>query len=143
MAAISVEEGRRIARQFTEELWDKGELSVADRILSSDFADHDPVSGQRPGRDGYKEMISLFRTAFPDLRVKNEDVIVEAGGDKVVVRWAAHGTNTGPFLHMAPTGREVDLKGVDILRIFDGKIAERWGEFDALGMMSQLGVIAS
>jgi predicted ester cyclase len=89
---LTIETGRQIAEQFTEQLWNKGDLSVAEQILSSDFIDHDPVSGQKPGRDGYKEMVSVFRTGFPDLQVKNEDVIVEANGDRVVVRWTAHGT---------------------------------------------------
>ena len=142
MTTTSPESANAIARRFTEELWDRGDLSVADDLLSPDFVDHDPVSGQGPGRDGYKEMVGVFRTAFPDLRVRNEDVIVGAEGDKVVLRWSAHGRNTGEFLNMPATGRGVRLKGVDILRLRDGKIIERWGEFDALGMLNQLGVIA-
>ncbi len=142
MTTVSPESARDVARRFTEELWDRGDLTVADELLSPDFVDHDPVSGQGPGRDGYKEMVGLFRTAFPDLHVRNEDVILGVEGDKVVLRWSARGTNTGDFLSMAPTGREVALKGVDILRVSDGKIIERWGEFDSLGMLHQLGVIA-
>ena len=133
------ENGRTIARRFTEDLWDKGQLPVADEIIAADFVDHDPVSGQRSGLDGYKEMVGAFRAAFPDLRVKNEDVIVE--GDKVVARWTARGTHSGALMNIPPTGRQVTLKGVDILRIEGGKIAERWGEFDALGMLQQLGVV--
>ncbi len=78
-------------------------------------------------------------SAFPDLRVKNEDVIVEE--DKVAVRWTARGTHNGQLMNIPPTGKQVTLKGIDILRIDNGRIAERWGEFDALGMLSQLGVI--
>ena len=139
MMSSSSENGRTIARRFTEDLWDKGELPVADEIIAADFVDHDPVSGQRSGLDGYKEMVGAFRAAFPDLRVKNEDVIVE--GDKVVARWTARGTHRGALMNIPPTGRQVTLKGVDILRIEGGKIAERWGEFDALGMLQQLGVV--
>ena len=138
MSTVS-ENGRTIVRRFIEELWDKGELSVADEIITPDFTDHDPVSGQRPGVDGYKEMVGAFRAAFPDLRVKNEDVIAE--GDKVVVRWTARGTHNGALMNIPPTGKQVTLKGVDVLRIDSGKIVERWGEFDALGMLHQLGVI--
>ena len=133
------EHGRTLARRFIEDLWDRGELSVADEIITPDFTDHDPVSGQRPGLDGYKAMVGAFRAAFPDLRVKNEAVIAE--GDKVVVRWTARGTHNGVLMNIPPTGRQVTLKGVDILRVEGGKIVERWGEFDALGMLHQLGVI--
>ena len=114
-------------------------MSVADEIIAPDFIDHDPVSGQGSGLEGYKEMVGAFRAAFPDLRVRNEDVIAE--GDKVAVRWTARGTHGGALMDIPPTGRQVTLKGVDVLRIERGKIVERWGEFDALGMLQQLGVI--
>ena len=112
---------------------------MADEIIAPDFVDYDPVPGQRPGPDGYKEMVGAFRAAFPDLRVKNEDVITE--GDKVVVRWTARGTHSGALMNIPRTGRQVRLKGVDILRVEGGRIVERWGEFDALGMLQQLGVL--
>jgi len=129
----------KIAVNFTEEIWDKGNLKIADEILSKDFIDHDPVTGQLPGIEGYKQMVTGFRNAFPDLRVKNEDVIVE--GDKVVVRWTAQGKHSGQLMNIPPTNKQVTLKGVDILLVENNKITERWGEFDALGMLSQLGVL--
>jgi steroid delta-isomerase-like uncharacterized protein len=129
----------QIALNFTEEIWDKGNLKIADEILSKDFIDHDPVTGQLPGIEGYKQMVTEFRNAFPDLRVKNEDVIVE--GDKVVVRWTAQGKQSGQLMNIPPTNKQVTLKGVDILLVENNKIIERWGEFDALGMLSQLGVL--
>jgi steroid delta-isomerase-like uncharacterized protein len=139
MTSSSFEPSRTIASRFTEDLWDKGELAVADEIIAPDFVDHDPVSGQSSGLAGYKEMVGAFRNAFPDLRVKNEDVIVEA--DKMVLRWTARGTHTGALMSIPPTGKQVRLKGIDILRTEGGMIVERWGEFDTLGMLHQLGVI--
>ena len=132
---------KSIAGRFTEDLWDRGNLNIADEILSASFVDHDFVQGQTPGMEGYKQMVGAFRSAFPDLRVRNEDVIEE--GNKVVVRWTANGTHNGQLMQIPPTGKKVSLKGVDILRIENDKIVERWGEFDALGMLSQLGVIPS
>jgi steroid delta-isomerase-like uncharacterized protein len=136
----SGERCKTIARRFTDELWDQHQLSVADEIISHEFVDNDPVPGQRAGLAGYKEMISNFRSAFPDLRVRNEDVIVEA--NKIAIRWRARGTHQGPLMNIPPTGKEVELRGMDILRVEERKIVERWGEFDVFGMMSQLGVIA-
>lgn len=130
-----------MAGRFTEDLWDKGDLNIADEIFSAGFVDHEPVQGQAPGLEGYTQMVGAFRSAFPDLRVRNEDVIEE--GNKVVVRWTANGTHTGQLMQIPPTGKKVSLKGIDILRIENDKIVERWGEFDALGMLSQLGVIPS
>jgi predicted ester cyclase len=129
----------RIANDFTEEIWDKGNFKIADEILSINFIDHDPVTGQLPGLIGYKQMVKDFRNAFPDLRVKNEDVIVE--GNKVVVRWTANGKHSGQLMNIPPTNKQVILKGIDILLVENNKITERWGEYDALGMLSQLGVL--
>lgn len=128
-----------IATDFTEEMWDKGNLKIADEIFSRGFIDHDPVTGQLPGLNGYKQMVMDFRNAFPNLRVKNEDVIVE--GDKIVVRWTAHGTHSGQLMNIQPTNKSLILKGIDILLVENHMIVERWGEFDALGMLSQLGVL--
>ncbi|MEO5905318.1 MAG: ester cyclase [Saprospiraceae bacterium] len=132
---------KEIASLFTEDLWDKGNLSIADDIFQQHFTDHDPVQGQGPNVEGYKQMIAGFKSAFPDLRVRNEDVIEDERENKVVVRWTAQGTHTGELMQIPATGKKVSLRGVDILRVEDGKIVERWGEFDALGMLAQLGVI--
>jgi predicted ester cyclase len=139
MNSILTGKKNQIAVKFTEEIWDKGNLNVADEVFSIDFMDHDPVQGQLPGLNGYKQMVMEFRNAFPDLRVKNEDVIVE--GNKVVVRWAAHGKHSGQLMNISPTNKQVTLKGIDILLVENNKISERWGEFDALSMLSQLGVL--
>ena len=130
-----------IARLFTEDLWDKGNLNIADDIFQQQFTDHDPVQGQGPGLEGYKQMLAAFKSAFPDLRVRNEDVIEDERQSKVVVRWTAQGTHRGELMQIPATGKKVSLKGMDILRVEDEKIVERWGEFDALGMLAQLGVI--
>lgn len=130
---------RDIARRFTEDGWDKRDARALGEMLSNDFVDHDPVPGQGPGRDGYAQMAAAFFGAFPDLRVQNHDVIVE--GDKAVVRWTAEGTHRGELMGIPATGKPVHLKGLDVIRVTNGKIVERWGELDALGMMQQLGAI--
>lgn len=129
-----------IAKHFTEDIWDKGDVLTADKIMDEQFIDHDPVTGQMPGLEGYKQMVVDFRKAFPDLRVRNEDVIEQ--GNKLVVRWTAHGSHDGQLMNIPPTHKQVVLKGIDILQIKNDKIVERWGEFDALGMLSQLGVLS-
>ncbi len=88
-------------------------------------------------------MLDAFKSAFPDLRVRNEDIIEDEQQNKVVVRWTAQGTHTGTLMQIPATNKRVSLKGIDILRVENGKIAERWGEFDAVGMLAQLGVLPS
>ncbi|TDH17910.1 ester cyclase [Segetibacter sp. 3557_3] len=119
----------------------QGKSNIADEIFLQTLIDHDPVQGQEPGLQGYLDMYKGFKSAFPDLTVRNEDVIADEHQSKVVVRWTANGTHRGQLMQIPATGKTVVLKGVDILRIENGKIAERWGEFDTLGMLAQLGVI--
>ncbi len=137
---MATDQSREVARRFTEEVW-RGQLDALDALLDGEFTDHDPQPEQRPGPEGYKQMATDFFRAFPDLRASNQDVIAE--GDKLVVRWNAEATHTGELMGIAPTGKQVRLRGIEILRIRDDRIVERWGEFDAMGMMEQLGFIPS
>lgn len=136
---MPTEESRELARRFTEECWDRSDVGALDALLAPDFTDRDPAPGQGPGREGYKQMAAAYFGAFSDFRVRNEDVIAEA--DKAVLRWTARGRHTGPLMGIPATGREVTLRGIDVLRAEGGRIAERWGEFDAYGLLQQLGVL--
>jgi steroid delta-isomerase-like uncharacterized protein len=80
----------------------------------------------------------MFLSGLPDLATTVEDTIAE--GDKVAARWTARGTHNGELMGIPPTGKKVAMTAISIHRIVDGKIAESWINFDALGMMQQLGV---
>lgn len=125
-----------VVRRWTEDLWN-GQLELIDDVFAPDVVDHNPLPGQAPGRDGQRQAIELFRSAFPDLSVTADDVIVS--GRSAAVRWSANGTHQGEVLGVAPTGRRVTMSGIDIVRIERGRITERWGEFDTLGLLTQLG----
>lgn len=133
---MNSEDIRNLAHRFTKDAWDRRDVSAFDKLLDEEFRDHDGLPGQQPGREGYKEVAAGFFRAFPDLHVWNEAVIVE--GDIAVLRWRAEGTHREELMGMTATHSKVSLKGVDIVRVADGKITERWGEFDALGMMQQI-----
>ena len=81
----------------------------------------------------------MFRGAFPDLEFVAEDMIAE--GDKVAARITVRGTHKGPFLDIAPTGKQVSVNAIDIFRFANGKIVEHWGVMDQMSMMQQLGAI--
>lgn len=136
---MPTDESRELATRFTEESWDRSDVRVLDELLAEDFVDHDPAPGQGPGREGYKQAAAVYFNAFSDFRVRNEDVIAE--DDKAVLRWTARGRHTGPLMGIPPTGREVTLRGIDVIRVEGGRIVEHWGEFDVYGMLVQLGVI--
>ena len=136
---MSAEENKALVRQAYEAI-NQNNLDALDEIVASDIVDHDPVPGQGPGLEGVKQYFSSMHTAFPDFRMNVEDMIAE--GDKVVARVRLSGTHQGEFMGIDATGNRVTIKGIDILRInADGKIIERWGNFDDLGMMQQLGVM--
>lgn len=110
---------------------------LADEVFTAEVVDHNPQPGQGPGRDGVKGVIGLYHAVFPDLRVTNEDVIIS--DDKAVLHWSAVGTHEGDQLGVPATHKQVNLTGIDILRLEDGRIAERWGGSNGLEMMQQSG----
>jgi steroid delta-isomerase-like uncharacterized protein len=116
------------------------DLAAVDRLFSPDFVDHDPARAGLPsGPEGIRVVWGMLRTAFPDLIVRVEDLLVD--GDKVVVRARAEGTHQGAFMGMPATGKQVAIGLIDINRIADGQIAERWGLADTLGLLQQLGAL--
>lgn len=122
-----------------EELWNTGDLAIADEIFATDFANHDPNAPDVNDLEGYKGFIVMTRTGFPDFYVTSEDMIAE--GDKVVSRWVARGTHQGELLGIPPTGKKASWTGISIYRFAGGKIMEAWWSKDLLGLLQQLGVI--
>jgi steroid delta-isomerase-like uncharacterized protein len=136
---MSTEENKALVRRW-EELWNQANLALAEELFAPTFLLHDPSSPvEIRGPEGYKQDVLRFRSVFPDLHITLEDLIAE--GEKVVARWTASGTHTGPLRSFPPTGRRVRLTGIDIFHIEDGKIAEEWSNADGLGMLQQLGVV--
>lgn len=138
---MSTEANKATARRFIEEVWNGGQLAVIDELVLSAYVDHDPNNplSTEEGPEGVKQSVTIWRTAFPDVQVTVEGQIAE--GDMVVTRWRAHGTHRGTLLGIPPTGRQVSVTGVFVERYQDGQIAESWTEFDALGLLQQLGAV--
>lgn len=128
-----------VVAEFIRAVFTRGELDAVERYLAPDFVNHDPFPGVEPDRDGFREMARTFREAFPDWSSTLQELIAE--GDLVAERFVAQGTHRGEIMSVAPTGRTVELAGINIFRIKEGKITERWGRLDDLGFMQQLGVM--
>ena len=92
---------KEIVRRFSDDLWDRGNLIAGDQVLAVDVIEHNPLPGQGAGREGHKQVVTLFRSAFPDLHVVTEDLLEE--GDRVALRWRAEGTHRGDLMGLAPT----------------------------------------
>ena len=133
---------RAIGRRVLLELWGEGKLAVADELYAPGYVDHvgrGPEPARVSGPEGIKQAVTMFRTAFPDLTYTVEEEMAER--DLVMTRFSARGTNRGPFLGAPPTGRVVTYTGFDLNRIESGKIVESWVNYDALGLLQQLGLI--
>jgi steroid delta-isomerase-like uncharacterized protein len=122
------------------ELLSAGDVDGFGEHMADDFVEHSENPGFESSKQGVMQMFRAYRTAFPDLRMDAEDVLVS--GDRAVARVRATGTHEGEFMGMPATGRHVDVQLIDIIRFGDDGLArEHWGVFDALGMMQQLGAI--
>ena len=132
------EENKAVARAVFD-AFNSGDVDALDDVVAADAVDHDPYNPYREeGAEGLKKVIGMYRSAFPDLEIKVEDQIAE--GDKVVTRWTGTGTHQGELMGAAPTGKSSTVTGIGIDRIENGKIVEAWSNWDALGMMQQLGL---
>ena len=135
---MSTEQNKMQARRLFEEVWNSKNLEVLDEMVAPNFVFHNSVQTLY-GPEGFKQFANTYHTAFPEAHFTIEDVI--AGGDTVALRWTARGTHNGELMGIPPTGKQVTVSGITITLISDGKTVESWGEFDALGMLQQIGVI--
>jgi steroid delta-isomerase-like uncharacterized protein len=127
---------KTLARRWFEDLFSRGNLDVANEILSAEFVDHLTHEDER-GLEELKAYVTIYRAAFPDIKDTLEQIVAE--GDKVVVRWTSRGTHQGEFMGAAPTGRHVTFTGMRLFRIAENKIAESWVNIDERGLQEQLG----
>jgi len=134
------EQNKTNVRRLFEEVWNKGYVPVADELFAPTYAHHDsstPDFGRGP--ESEKKRVTLYRNAFPDIRFTIEDMLAE--GETVVARWSCRGTHKGELNGIAPTGKQFNINGISIARFTNGKMFEGFVNWDALGLMQQLGVV--
>ena len=132
-----MEKNKEFIQVFTDDFWNQHNIDAFEKYFTADFIYH-PADGDLNGEQ-YKGLCQVYIAAFPDLHITTDDLIAE--GDKVVKVWTANCTNKGDFMGIPATGKSIVVKGIEMFRISDGKIAELWASADNLGMMQQLGVI--
>ena len=134
------EQNKAIVRRLFAELWSNGNLSLADQLFTPNYTHHDSSSPDfGHGPESERKRATLYRNAFPDLHLTIEDIIAE--GDTVMTRWTCRGTHKGDLNGIAPTGKQVTISGMTVARLANGKLAEGYVNWDALGLMQQLGVV--
>ena len=136
---MSTEENKAASRRVFEEVFNKGDLSIANELIATDYAGHSSIMPDFNGPEGFKQYATMMRTAFPDLHITIDDMFAE--GDKVVNRWTSRGTHKGEMMGIAPTGKQITIAGMVISRYVGGKQVEAWVSSDMLGMLQQMGVV--
>jgi steroid delta-isomerase-like uncharacterized protein len=136
---MAEEASKAIVRRYYEEVFNARNVDLVDVLAAEDYIEHDPFPGQGNGRRDLKARVAAILGAFNPMRFSIEDVVAE--GERVVVRWTQTGTQSGNFMGVPPTGKEVTIAGIDIHAVRDGRMAEHWHVVDQLALLQQLGVI--
>jgi steroid delta-isomerase-like uncharacterized protein len=127
-----------VVKRFFDEAFNRGNAKVCEELVAVDHVSHLP-NGDHYGPEGVRIDVHYFRAAFPDLKIELEELI--EAPERVIYRFTARGTHDGPFMGIPPSGRRVEVQGIGIDRLQDGKTVERWVQYDSAGLLQQLGVL--
>ena len=136
---MSTDRKDSLIRRMVEHAFNQGVLTVVDELLAPDGITHIPSWGMPHTREGLKQLIALFRSAFSDLQCTVEDEIRVA--DSIAAHWTMRGTQTGLFLGNRPSNRRIVVQGMIFAHIQNGRIVEHWMLLDQMGMLQQLGIV--
>lgn len=136
---MHAEANKQVVRRFVDEYQTGANDRSFAELLHPEVVDRSRPPGIAEGAEGVRQQFEAFRAAFPDFHAVIHDQIAE--GDKVVTRKVFHGTHRGELMGIPPTGREVQIEVIDIVRVEDGQIVEHWNVVDRLGLLQQLGAL--
>jgi predicted ester cyclase len=134
---MSTSQNKALVTRFLDEVYNKGNLDVADELVTANYLSHNELNLEVLGPEGIKSAAIMQRSAFPDLVTTIDDLIAE--GDKVVVRGHDEGTHQGEFMGLPPSGARFMITWIDIFRIKEGKLVEAWLETNVDSFKRQLG----
>lgn len=133
---MSKEENKKAQEKFGEAI-NSGNLEKLREVVAQDVKDHDPAPNQGPGPQGYIDFFTMMRNAFPDMQVEVEKMVADE--DNVAFAYTLTGTHKGDFMGVDGTGTPIKIRGMQISRFKNGKMVERWGSSDELGILKQIG----
>jgi steroid delta-isomerase-like uncharacterized protein len=134
----TLEQNKQLYRRFLQEVFNEGRMETADELLSPSYVFHDaPPGAPNEGSQAVKQAASMFRAAFPDLKISVDELVAE--GDKVCARATTRGTHRGTIFEVPATGKTVTITGLTMVRISDGQITDSWVKNDVVGLLKQLG----
>jgi steroid delta-isomerase-like uncharacterized protein len=133
-------DNKAIVRRLYQEVWNKRKFEVMSEIISPSHALQAPnISGSSIGPEAYKRQVLSFLAGYPDLHWTIEDIIAEK--DKVVACWTISGTHKGDYMGIPATNKKISVDGITVHLIANGKIMDSYSNWDALGLMRQLGAV--
>ncbi len=130
---------KAVVRRLLEEVFNQNHLDVADELIANSYVYREPTVGEKHGREGFRELITLYKNAFPDCTITINEQVAE--GDRVVTRWTAKGTHQGELFGTKPTNKTVTVNGILVSRIANGKVVEEHEVYDTFGMLRQIGAV--
>jgi steroid delta-isomerase-like uncharacterized protein len=130
---------KAMAQRWFYEVVNEGNEDAIDEVCSEDFVDHDPFPGTSPDRQGLHDFVNQVRTAFPDIEMTADEILVE--GDKLAVRSTMRGTHEGDFMGIPATHKQVEVANYDFVRFEGDQCVEHWGTIDSAALMEQLGAV--
>jgi len=126
-----------VVTSFIEEVWNKGNLGAVDELVADGYVRHEPLLGERRGKESLEELVKQLRTAFPDLHVSVDEL--GTFGDRIFVRWTGRGTHRGAMLGVPASNRRGEVKGITLTRVVDGKIIEDHQVYDTRALAMLMG----
>lgn len=133
---MSKERNKEAQQKFGDAI-NSGNLEQLRDLVSPNVKEHDPAPNQGPGAQGYIDFFTMMRNAFPDMKVEVEHLVADE--ENVAFAYTLTGTHKGDFMGIAGTGKSIEARGMQISRFEDGKLVERWGSSDELGILKQIG----
>lgn len=136
---VTTVQHKSMIRRILDEAFNQGNLAIVDELVAPDSISHHMSWGMPANRMGLKQLIAMFRTAFPDLSCTVDDEINQ--GDKVAAHWTMRGTHKGLFLGNSPTNKSIVVQGLIYARIENGQVIENWTLIDQMSILQQLGLV--
>lgn len=142
---MTVTDSPRLVTQWYDDLFGQGDFEMLEELVTEDVRYHGPQSispGETSGREAIEEYVTVYRTAFPDLRYSVEEVVTS--GDVVTARWSLQGTLASDLLGLEPTGETVTGMGISVFHVSDdGRFEEIWSQWDTLSLARDLDLLAA
>ena len=129
-----------VIRRLTTEVFVNGDLSAWDELIDDSFVDRDPMPGMGDDKKAQREVAEIVIAGFTNRSMSLED-LTETSDGRVVESWRMDGVHTGDLFGMPPSNQDVSVRGIEIWRVANGKVVERWGVIDVGDVLEKAGLI--